>query len=68
MPAPCRPRRQEIVQRPADDIGAVLRRPEIRSRFPSQGLEATPKTRGEFAKLLAADMDRWAQVVRRAGV
>ena len=58
----------EIVQRLAADIGAVLRLPEVRKRLFSQGLEATPNTPAEFAKLLAEDMDRWAKVVQRAGV
>ena len=58
----------EIVRRLSTEIGAVLKLPEVREHLASQGLEATPSTPEEFAKLLVSDLDRWAKVVKRAGV
>ena len=58
----------EIVHRLNSEIGAVLKLPDVREHLASQGLEATPNTPEEFAKLLVSDLDRWAKVIKRAGV
>jgi tripartite-type tricarboxylate transporter receptor subunit TctC len=58
----------EIVRRLSTEIGAVLKLPDVREHLASQGLEATPSTPEEFGKLLVSDLDRWAKVVKRAGV
>ncbi|MBI2509220.1 MAG: tripartite tricarboxylate transporter substrate binding protein [Betaproteobacteria bacterium] len=58
----------EIVRRLHAEIAAVLALPDVRERLASQGLDARSTTPDEFARLLAADLDRWAGVVRRAGV
>jgi tripartite-type tricarboxylate transporter receptor subunit TctC len=58
----------EIVQRLSSEIGAVLALPEVRERLLSQGVEARSNTPGEFARLLASDLERWAGVVKRAGM
>jgi tripartite-type tricarboxylate transporter receptor subunit TctC len=58
----------EIVRRLNSEIGAVLMLPDVREHLASQGMEATPNTPEEFAKLLVSDLDRWAKVVKRAGV
>ncbi len=58
----------DIVRRLATEIGAVLALPDVREHFTSQGLEPTPSTPEQFAKLLVSDLDRWAKVVERAGV
>jgi tripartite-type tricarboxylate transporter receptor subunit TctC len=56
------------VRRLATEIGAVLALPDVREHLTSQGLEPTPSTPEQFAKLLVSDLDRWAKVVERAGV
>jgi tripartite-type tricarboxylate transporter receptor subunit TctC len=58
----------EIVHRLSSEIGAVLKLPDVRERLVSQGLEPSPNTPEEFAKLIASDVERWAKVVQRAGV
>ena len=58
----------DIVRRLATEIGAVLALPDVREHLTSQGLEPTPSTPEQFAKLLVSDLDRWAKVVERAGV
>jgi tripartite-type tricarboxylate transporter receptor subunit TctC len=42
--------------------------PDVRERLTGEGLDPTPGTPEQFAKLLVSDMDRWAKVVERAGV
>jgi tripartite-type tricarboxylate transporter receptor subunit TctC len=58
----------DIVRRLNAEIVSVLKRPDIRERFANQGIDVQPGTPEEFAKLLTADMERWAKVVQRAGI
>ena len=58
----------EIVQRLNSEIGAVLGAPEVRERLASQGVDARSSTPEEFGRLLVSDLERWAEVVHRAGV
>jgi tripartite-type tricarboxylate transporter receptor subunit TctC len=58
----------EILNRLHSAIVAVLQRPDVRERLASQGVDPRHNTPEEFAKLLAADVKRWATVIQRAGV
>ncbi|MBI2294926.1 MAG: tripartite tricarboxylate transporter substrate binding protein [Betaproteobacteria bacterium] len=58
----------EIVRRLNSEIVAVLGLPDVRERLASQGVDVRPSTPEEFGRLLASDLERWANVVQRAGV
>ena len=58
----------EILNRLHSAIVAVLRLPDVRERLASQGVDPQHNAPEEFAKLLVADVERWAKVVQRAGV
>ena len=58
----------EIVHRLNSEIGAALGAPEVRERLASQGVDARSSTPDEFARLLASDLKRWAEVVQRLGL
>lgn len=58
----------EVLNRLHSAIVAALQLPETRERLASQGLDVQHNTPEAFAKLLVADVERWAQVVQRAGV
>jgi tripartite-type tricarboxylate transporter receptor subunit TctC len=58
----------EILGRLHSAIVAVLQMPDVRERLATQGLDVQHNTPEEFAKLLVADVARWAKVVQRAGV
>jgi len=58
----------EILNRLHSVIVAVLQLPDVRERLASQGVDPQHNTPEEFAKLLVADLERWAKVVQRAGV
>jgi len=58
----------EIVKRLNADIVAVLGMADVRERLTAQGVEAQPTTPAEFTRLLAADVERWAKVIQRAGI
>ena len=58
----------DIVRRLNAEIVAVLKSTEVRERFASQGVDASPSTPEEFGRLLVSDLERWAKVVQRAGI
>jgi len=59
---------REIVERLNAELVAALAAPDIREKLAAQGVDARSSTPDEFARLLAADIERWAAVVKRAGV
>ncbi len=59
---------QDIVRKLNAEIVAALGLPEVRERLAGQGVDVRSGTPEEFATMLAADMARWAKVVRRAGI
>ena len=58
----------DIVQRLNSEIGTALALPDVRERLSSQGVDARSSTVDEFARLLAADFQRWAEILQRLGV
>ena len=58
----------DVVRRLNAEIGAILKLPDVRERLTGQGIDIQSSTPEEFAKLLVADLQRWAQVVQRAGI
>lgn len=58
----------EIVRRLNADIVAALDAPDVRQRLAGQGVDVEPSTPEAFSRLLAADMGRWAKVVKDAGI
>jgi tripartite-type tricarboxylate transporter receptor subunit TctC len=49
-------------------INKALDSDDVRNRLASEGAEATPALPQTFAQLIAADLKRWGEVVKRAGV
>jgi tripartite-type tricarboxylate transporter receptor subunit TctC len=58
----------QIVRRLNAEIVAVLKLTDVRERLASQGVEARPSTPEAFGRLLVSDLERWAKVVKRAGI
>ena len=57
----------EVVKKIAEDTIAVLRRPEIERQLVVQGADPVGNTPAEFSAFIANEIDRWAQIVRKAG-
>jgi tripartite-type tricarboxylate transporter receptor subunit TctC len=57
-----------ITARASAEMAAVLAMPELRARLAAIGVAPTPSTPAALADFIAADMARWGEVVRRAGV
>jgi tripartite-type tricarboxylate transporter receptor subunit TctC len=59
----------EIVKRLHAGIGQVLQEPETRRHFVEDGMEITPSpSPADFAALIRSELDKWAKVVKKAGI
>lgn len=57
-----------VVQKIHDAINKVISEPGVRDKLARQGLEVQPMTREEFAAIVAADLPRWAKVIKALGI
>lgn len=57
-----------IVQRLADEIGAVLREPEVVERLTGLGAPPSPMRPAAFEAIVRADLEKWSRVVREADI
>ena len=55
----------ELLQR---HVAAILRQPEVEKMLLEQGAEAVGNTPDEFARLIAAELQKWDKVVAATGV
>ena len=46
----------------------VLQLPDVKQKFADQVVEAAPQSRGEFTAFIGGEMQRWAKVVKAAGL
>jgi tripartite-type tricarboxylate transporter receptor subunit TctC len=58
----------EIVDKLNKEINAALADPEMKVRLAELGATAVPGSPADFGKLLAAETEKWATVVKFAGV
>jgi tripartite-type tricarboxylate transporter receptor subunit TctC len=59
---------QPVVQRLNAEFVKALQQPDLRQRLASQGAEPLTSTPDEFAAYLRAEIDKWARVVKAAGM
>jgi tripartite-type tricarboxylate transporter receptor subunit TctC len=57
-----------LVERINRDINAALQTPELAKLLSSQGADPIPRTPESFAKSMVDDRQKWAEVVKRAGI
>ena len=58
----------DIVKRMAAELAKVLGTAEVKSRFASVGSEVRVRGPEEFQAYVAAENDKWAEVIRRGGI
>ena len=58
----------EIVDVLDREINAGQAQPNVKARFDELGLRAYPTSPGEFGKFLADEVEKWAKVIKAAGV
>jgi tripartite-type tricarboxylate transporter receptor subunit TctC len=58
----------DIIAKLNKEIGAALADPGMIAKFANLGAEPMPMSPGEFGQFVVAEIDKWAKVVRFAGV
>lgn len=58
----------EIVDKLNEEINAALAHPAIKAQIVELGSVPMPMTPADFAKFIAAETDKWAKVIRFAGI
>ena len=58
----------EIIQKLNTEINAGLSDPDVRSRYASLGSVPNPGSPADFGKLIAAETEKWATVIKFAGI
>ena len=53
-----------IVDRIQRELAGVLKNPQIADRLRQNGLEPEPTTPAEFSQRIAADIEKWREVIR----
>src|SRR5262249_10478276 len=58
----------EIINKLSDAMNAALADPKSNARLADLGVEPMPLTSAGFAKFVAEETDKWAKVIKSAGV
>ena len=59
---------KEIVARWNTEVGKILAGPDLKGRFLNEGLEAMGGTQEEFARFIRVEIDKYAKLVKAAGM
>jgi tripartite-type tricarboxylate transporter receptor subunit TctC len=59
---------RDIVARLSRELVKVLEAPDVRDQLATQGVDPWPGTPEQLGELLRADMERYAVIVRSAGL
>ncbi len=57
-----------VINKLASEVDAMLNHRDLRERFLAQGAEVTPSTPGELGDLVRAEIVKWRDVIRAAGI
>ena len=58
----------EIVEKLSKEVGTALADAEIKAQLTKLGSIPMPMTSSEFAKLIADETEKWAKVIKFAGI
>jgi tripartite-type tricarboxylate transporter receptor subunit TctC len=59
---------KDVVMKIHDDVIQVLKLPDVKERIASQGAEIVADTPAEFAAFIAGESDKYAKIIKQAGV
>ena len=59
---------KDIVARLYQEMSKALQTPEVKARLESEGAEVMAKNPEESAAIVRADLDKWAEVIRKTGI
>jgi tripartite-type tricarboxylate transporter receptor subunit TctC len=58
----------EIIEKLKKEIDAIVAEPNMKARLVGLGLQPMSLTSGEFRKFIADQIDKWAKVIKSAGI
>jgi tripartite-type tricarboxylate transporter receptor subunit TctC len=58
----------EIIERLNAEIVALITDPNVKARLLDLGVESKPMTPAEFGKFIAAEVEKWAKVIKFANI
>ena len=58
----------EIVERLNSEFSKLMKSPEVKAKLAQVELDATTDSPAEFAKFVRAEYDKWARVIKEAGI
>ena len=58
----------ELVERLSDTLRKAMQTPQLKARYATEGAEAVPMTPQQFTQYVHAEIARWRQVVKDAGL
>ena len=58
---------QDLLNRYADDIGRILKLPDVRERIAGLGAEPRPMTPAQTSAFIQDEITRYAQVIKESG-
>ncbi|MSP97593.1 MAG: tripartite tricarboxylate transporter substrate binding protein, partial [Betaproteobacteria bacterium] len=50
------------------EIGRIMKMPDVQNKIEALGADATTSTPGEFTELLRSDIERWAKIIPLLGI
>jgi tripartite-type tricarboxylate transporter receptor subunit TctC len=59
---------KDVIARLNSEAVRALRAPEVADKLSSQGAEPAPGSPGEFAAFIRGEIEKWAKVVKAAGM
>jgi tripartite-type tricarboxylate transporter receptor subunit TctC len=58
----------EVVSKLSEAMNAALADPSAKARLADLGVQPTPMTPSEFGNFIADETNKWAKVIRSAGI
>ena len=58
----------EIIDKLSSEMNAALADPKVRARLVELGVEPMTKTAAEFGKFIGDETEKWAKVIKSAGI
>ena len=58
----------EIIERLNTELAVLITDPNVKARLLDLGVDSKPMTPAEFGKFIAAEVEKWAKVIKFAGI
>ena len=59
---------RDIVDKLSGAIATVVKRPDVHQRLVDQGVDPTGSGPAEYGRIIRAEIEKWAKVIRQAGI